>query len=148
VIIVKKYRDKRCSFGLDENELALLIKIFYFSVCIDLDNLISPGLFCWKMAENIMPTVATGITILMGSITHIRDGDTVLFNGIPLRFAALDCPEKVTAKGDYATKVANQFNGLNATCELTVPKYVKSEIIGAVARELIFLKDFRNYYLT
>ena len=52
------------------------------------------------------------------------------------------------AKGDYATKVANQFNGLNATCELTVPKYVKSEIIGAVARELIFLKDFRNYYLT
>ena len=66
--------------------------------------------------------MATGITILMGSITHIRDGDTVLFNGKPLRFAALDCPEKVTAKGDYAAKVANQLNGINATCELTGAK--------------------------
>ena len=84
----------------------------------------------------------------MGSITLIRDGDTVLFNGKPLRFAALDCPEKVTAKGDYAAKVANQLNGINATCELTVPKYVKSEIIVAVVRELIFLKDFRNCSLT
>ena len=69
-----------------------------------------------------MPRVATGITILTGSITHIRDGDTVLFDGIPLRFAALDCPKKGTAKGDYATKVVNQFNGLNATCELTGAK--------------------------
>ena len=69
-----------------------------------------------------MPRVATGITILTGSITHIRDGDTVLFDGIPLRFAALDCPKKGTAKGDYATKVSNQFNGLNAICELTGAK--------------------------
>ena len=69
-----------------------------------------------------MPRVATGITILTGSITHIRDGDTVLFDGIPLRFAALDCPKKGTAKGDYATKSTKQFNGLKATCELKSAK--------------------------
>ena len=69
-----------------------------------------------------MPRVATGITIVTGSITHIRDGDTVLFDGIPLRFAALDCPKKATAKGDYATKVAKKFNGLKATSELTNAK--------------------------
>ena len=96
-----------------------------------------------------MLKVATGITILMGSITHIRDGDTVLFNGIPLRLTALDCPKKGTAKGEYATKVANQFNGLNATCELTVPKKnVTSEIIGALAGKLIFLKDLLNCSFT
>ena len=33
--------------------------------------------------------------------------------------AALDCPEKVIKKGDYASRVAKQFKGLKAICELT-----------------------------
>ena len=90
---MSKYRDNRCSFELDANELALLTYICNFSVCINLDDLTTKGLFCWKTVQNIMPRVATGIIILTGSITHIRDGDTVLFDGIPLRFAAWFYPK-------------------------------------------------------
>ena len=60
--------------------------------------------------------------ILSGTITHVRDGDTIVLNNIPIRLAALDCPEKGTKKGDYATRVAKQFMGLKAICELTGAK--------------------------
>ena len=59
---------------------------------------------------------------LTGTVTHVRDGDTVEVNGIPIRLAALDCPEKGTQKGDYATKIAKQFKGSKMTCELTGAK--------------------------
>ena len=69
-----------------------------------------------------MPRAATGKTILTGSITHIRDGESILFDGILLRFAALDCTKKGIAKGGYATKSAKKFYGLKATCELKSAK--------------------------
>ena len=45
-------------------------------------------------------------------------------------------------------KLQRSLMALTQHVNLQVLKYVKSEIIGAVARELIFLKDFRNGSLT
>ena len=61
-------------------------------------------------------------TILSGKVTHVRDGDTIEVNGIPIRLSALDCPERGTQKGDTAARIAQQFLGSQATCELTGAK--------------------------
>ena len=60
--------------------------------------------------------------VLTGKVTHVRDGDTIVVAGIPIRLSALDCPEKGTQNGDYATRLAEQCLGLQATCELTGAK--------------------------
>ena len=52
----------------------------------------------------------------------LRDGDTIEIDGIAIRLAALNCPENDTQIGKYATKVAKQFAGLQALCELTGAK--------------------------
>jgi endonuclease YncB( thermonuclease family) len=59
---------------------------------------------------------------LKGVITRVRDGDTFEVNGIPIRLAALDCPEKNTFEGQYATHIAKKYTGANAECELTGAK--------------------------
>ena len=61
-------------------------------------------------------------SILSGTVTHVRDGDTVEVDGIAIRLAALNCPENKTQKGQYATRVAKQFEGSKMTCELTGAK--------------------------
>ena len=60
--------------------------------------------------------------ILEGTITHVRDGDTFEVNGIPVRLAALDCPENDTKEGQTASQIAKKFKGANAVCELTGAK--------------------------
>ena len=32
-------------------------------------------------------------TVLTGAVTHVRDGDTIEVNNVPIRLAALDCPD-------------------------------------------------------
>ena len=61
-------------------------------------------------------------SIIEGKITHVRDGDTLEIENIPVRLAALDCPENNTPEGRYATKIAKQFQGSQALCELTGAK--------------------------
>ena len=61
-------------------------------------------------------------TILSGTVTHVRDGDTIEVNGIAVRLSALDCPENGTQQGNRATKIAKQFQGSPAKCELTGAK--------------------------
>ena len=56
---------------------------------------------------------------LQGVITHVRDGDTFEVNGIPIRLAALDCPENSTPEGRYATSIAKAYEGVEVKCELT-----------------------------
>ena len=60
--------------------------------------------------------------ILTGTITHVRDGDTFEVDGIPVRLAALDCPENDTKEGQIASQIAKKFKGANAVCELTGAK--------------------------
>ncbi len=57
-----------------------------------------------------------------GVITHVRDGDTIEVKGVPIRLAALDCPETDTKAGRYAAAKAKEFLGLEAICELTGAK--------------------------
>ena len=59
------------------------------------------------------------VEVLRGPITHVRDGDTIEVNRIPIRIAVLDCPENNTSEGKAATRFAKQFKGKQAICELT-----------------------------
>ena len=73
-------------------------------------------------AQEAAPSASSDQTVLTGKVTHVRDGDTIEVNGIPIRLSALDCPERGTQKGDNAARVALQFLGSQATCELTGAK--------------------------
>lgn len=42
---------------------------------------------------------------IAGTVTKVRDGDTVEVSGVPIRIANLDCAEKGTAAGQRATRV-------------------------------------------
>ena len=59
------------------------------------------------------------VSVLRGTITHIRDGDTFEVNGTPVRISALDCAENTTNEGKKITRFAKQFKGKEAICELT-----------------------------
>ena len=65
-------------------------------------------------------------SVLKGTITHVRDGDTFEVKGVPIRIAVLDCPENSTSEGKAATRFAKQFKGKQAICELLV----KQPMIG------------------
>ena len=62
------------------------------------------------------------VSILRGTITHVRDGDTFEVQGTPVRISALDCPENSTRSGQKATRFTKQFKGKQAVCELTGAK--------------------------
>ena len=62
------------------------------------------------------------VSILRGTITHVRDGDTFEVKGTPVRISALDCPENTTSAGQKATRFTKQFKGRQAVCELTGAK--------------------------
>lgn len=63
-----------------------------------------------------------GDNILIGTVTKVRDGDTIEINGIAVRISALNCPENSTQLGKKATKLAKRFQGSSASCELTGAK--------------------------
>ena len=48
-------------------------------------------------------------SVLKGTITHVRDGDTFEINGIPVRISALDCSENSTPEGKKITRFAKKF---------------------------------------
>ena len=56
---------------------------------------------------------------LSGVISHIRDGDTIEVGDIPVRIAALDCPENDTEEGKAASRFALQFENSKVICDLT-----------------------------
>ena len=76
---------------------------------------------CHKSAK-VAPVASSDSAILSGTVTHVRDGDTIEVNGIAVRLSALDCPENDTRQGKQATKIAKQFEGSQAMCELTGAK--------------------------
>jgi endonuclease YncB( thermonuclease family) len=61
-----------------------------------------------------------GARTLTGSVTHVRDGDTIEVSGVPIRFAGLDCAELGTAAGERAKqKMVRLVAGRQLQCELT-----------------------------
>ena len=73
-------------------------------------------------AAGLLSTDTISGSSLQGVITHVRDGDTFEVNGIPIRLAALDCPENSTAEGRYASRIAKAYQGAEVKCELTGAK--------------------------
>ena len=71
-----------------------------------------------KTAVKVPPSPSA----LNGTVTHVKDGDTIEVNGVAVRLSALDCPENGTRQGDKATRIAKQFKGSLARCELTGAK--------------------------
>lgn len=59
---------------------------------------------------------------LSGFVTHVRDGDTIVVDDIPIRLAGLDCPEKGTKDGDHASGVMAKSKNKSIQCELTGAK--------------------------
>lgn len=77
---------------------------------------------CHRKQNSTASTKPKSGSVITGTVTHVRDGDTVEVNGVAIRLSALNCPENGTQKGNYATKVAKQFAGAKMTCELTGAK--------------------------
>ena len=77
---------------------------------------------CHKKQSSSLSNNPKSSTKLIGTVTHVRDGDTVEVNGVAVRISALNCPENGTQKGNYATEVAKQFVGAKMTCDLTGAK--------------------------
>ena len=77
---------------------------------------------CHRKHNSEASTKPKSGSVITGTVTHVRDGDTVEVNGVAIRLSALNCPENGTQKGNYATKVAKQFQGAKMTCELTGAK--------------------------
>ena len=73
-------------------------------------------------SAKVAPVASSDSAILSGTVTHVRDGDTIEVSGIAVRLSALDCPENDTRQGKQATKIAKQFEGSQAMCELTGAK--------------------------
>lgn len=57
--------------------------------------------------------------VISGQITRIRDGDTFVLGNLPIRLAAVDCPENDTMSGQVASDFMSRFVGATAICELT-----------------------------
>ena len=79
--------------------------------------------FWSEASEASGPKIDTrAVSVLKGTITHVRDGDTFEINGIPVRISALDCAENSTPEGKKITRFAKKFLGKQAVCELTGAK--------------------------
>ena len=66
---------------------------------------------CHKGPKAALQAPSSSPSILSGTVTHVRDGDTIEVNGIAVRLSALDCPENGTQQGNKATKITKQFQG-------------------------------------
>lgn len=57
--------------------------------------------------------------VVSGIVTYVRDGDTFLLGNLPIRLAAVDCPESNTQAGERAALFLRQYISARVTCELT-----------------------------
>ena len=62
--------------------------------------------FLMTLTSPVAAQDANNPVVLTGTVTHVRDGDTIEVNNVPTRLAALDCPESGTQKGDTASRIA------------------------------------------
>ena len=101
------------------------ISMRYFSILV----VVSFSIFSFKYgfwSEASEPSDSKidtrAVSVLKGTITHVRDGDTFEINGIPVRISALDCAENSTPEGKKITRFAKTFLEKQAVCELTGAK--------------------------
>jgi endonuclease YncB( thermonuclease family) len=71
-----------------------------------------------KLAEPAAVAVPGGYD-LVGPVTHVRDGDTIEVNGVPVRIANLDCAELGTPAGESAKALMRSWaSRATASCTL------------------------------
>lgn len=101
-------------------------------------------LFAIAMLINVtVPAIAVadGPTILTGTVTHVRDGDTIEVGKIPIRLNGVSAPELDEPLGIASKQfMLDLVDGRNVRCELTGAKtydrlvgacYLDDEDIGA-----------------
>ena len=97
----------------------------YFSILVVVSfSIFSFKYGFWSEASEVSDSKidTRAVSVLKGTITHVRDGDTFEINGIPVRISALDCAENSTPEGKKITRFAKKFLGKQAVCELTGAK--------------------------
>jgi micrococcal nuclease len=71
----------------------------------------------------ITPGIAADPTILTGTVTHVRDGDTIEVGKIPIRLNGVSAPELKEPLGPQAKQFMRDLvNGKSVRCELTGAK--------------------------
>lgn len=73
-----------------------------------------------RFPEYLGPVIAISSSQeIVGTVTHVRDGDTIEVSGVPVRFGSLDCAESGTSDGNRATeKMRSLVTGQTLTCYL------------------------------
>lgn len=73
-----------------------------------------------RFPEYLGPVVgATSLRTIEGRVSHVRDGDTIEVEGVPIRFGSLDCAERDTQEGQRATaRMRSLTSGETLTCHL------------------------------
>src|SRR6056297_1091419 len=65
-------------------------------------------------------SIANAAQTVSGKVTKIRDADTIVVKGIPIRLDGVDAPENGTIAGNAATAAMKRFvRGKTLKCELT-----------------------------
>jgi len=100
--------------------------------------------------------VANAAQTLSGKVTRVRDADTVVVKGVPIRLNGVDAPENGTRAGNEATAAMKRYlRGKTLNCELNgVRSYdrwvgvcftVEGDDIGAVMVANGYALDCRRY---
>ena len=67
--------------------------------------------FLVTLSSRVAAQDANNPAVLSGTVTDVRDGDTIEVSGIAIRLSALDCPENGTQQGNQATELAPTVSG-------------------------------------
>jgi micrococcal nuclease len=103
----------------------------------------------------IAPVFATEQTILTGTVTHVRDGDTIEVGKIPIRLHGVSAPELKELLGSQSKKFMRELvNGKSVRCDLTGAKtydrlvgtcYLEGKDIGISLIEVGLALDCPRY---
>jgi micrococcal nuclease len=110
---------------------------------------VAVGLIC-------VSTIVSAAQTVSGKVTKVRDADTVVVQGVPIRLNGVDAPENGTRAGNEATAAMKRYlRGKTLNCELngdrTYDRWVgvcftdEGHDIGAVMVASGYALDCRRY---
>ena len=73
----------------------------------------------WSLVALCVAGAASAQQAVVGKVTKVRAADTVVVNGVPIRFNGVDAPENGTRAGNAATAAMKRYvRGKTLRCEL------------------------------